>query len=137
MEKAKRSCADPKKSKGGHVRPSAKREYNAITKNGVSFDPRDGELVCSSCGEDLISDDVSSVQGSIILPCPLEIAIEDSCSQNTTKNATSSEKAIFWNASVRFAKTGQHDGENRTFDLGGPAFTTKVASSGVLCCAWA
>ena len=95
------------------------------------LDSRNGELVCPSDSEGLVSSDVSPVQGSIILPCPPEITIENFCCGNSPKNDTSSKRAIFWNASVRFEKTGQHR-ENRNFDPGGPVSTTKAASSGVL-----
>ena len=102
-----------------------------ITWSICHVDSRNGELVCPSDSEGLVSSDVSPVQGSIILPCPPEITIENFCCGNSPKNDTSSKRAIFWNASVRFEKTGQHR-ENRNFDPGGPVSTTKAASSGVL-----
>ena len=44
------------------VCPSAMGKRKTSTKGRVSFDPRDGELVCPSGGEGLVSDDISSVQ---------------------------------------------------------------------------
>ena len=120
------------REKKADVGPAARGECKTNTKNRVSFDWPDSELACPSDGKDIVSDDVSSVRGNIIIPCPLEIIIEDSGIKNSTKNFATSKKDICTakkKPCVSWALYKKH----RTFDPGGPGSTTKVDSSGVLC----
>jgi len=63
------------------ARPSVMKERKTSNESRVFFDTRDSELVSPFGGEGLAGD-VSLVQGSNILPFPLELSIEDPRSEN-------------------------------------------------------
>ena len=111
--------------------PSALGERNARAQSRVFFDPRNGELICSSGGKGLVSDVVSSVKGSIVHLCSLENS-ENSGGENFTKIFATSKEDIC-TAKMKPCVSCALDEQHRVFDHGGPASTTKAAWSGVLC----